>query len=246
MSRVNRQTVVHISANDLPGFSQSNVQKAFLQRVAALHLPSGVAIKPNAGGQGQDLVQTVQGLGASLLLSFALVYLLMVALYDSYRLPFIIMFAIPVAAVGAVGSLALTGQTLNLFSLIGTVMLVGLASKNGILLVDFANHRIRRGIYRYAAIRESALERFRPIVMTTFSMIAGMTPIALALDPGSSVRRSLGIVVIGGLLSSLVLTLVLVPVAFVWFAPRHPIPEPPEGDILALETAAGAGAGAPA
>jgi HAE1 family hydrophobic/amphiphilic exporter-1 len=240
MSRVNRQTVVHIASNVEPGATQSIVQKAFLQRVAALHLPPGVKVAPNAGGQGQDLVQTVQGLGASLLLSFALVYLLMVALYDSYRLPFIIMFAIPVAAVGAIGSLAITGQTLNLFSLIGTVMLVGLASKNGILLVDFANHRIRRGIDRYAAIRESAFERFRPIVMTTFSMIAGMTPIALALDPGSSVRRSLGIVVIGGLISSLLLTFLLVPVAFVWFAPRHPIPEPEEGDVSSLAAVAGA------
>ena len=240
MSRVNRQTVVHIGANLQPGATQSNVQKAFLQRVKGLDLPAGVTVGPNAGGQGQDLVQTVQGLGASLLLSFALVYLLMVALYDSYRLPFIIMFAIPVASVGAIGSLALTGQTLNLFSLIGTVMLVGLASKNGILLVDFANHRIRRGIDRYAAIRESAYERFRPIVMTTFSMIAGMTPIALALDPGSSVRRSLGIVVIGGLISSLLLTFVLVPVAFVWFAPTHPIPEEPEGDVAALAAVAGA------
>ena len=240
MSRVNRQTVVHVGSNVAPGASQSNVQKAFLQRVAALHLPSGVTLGQNAGGQGQDLVQTVQGLGASLVLSFALVYLLMVALYDSYRLPFIIMFAIPVAAVGAIGSLAITGQTLNLFSLIGTVMLVGLASKNGILLVDFANHRIRRGVDRYAAIRESAFERFRPIVMTTFSMIAGMTPIALALDPGSSVRRSLGIVVIGGLVSSLLLTFLLVPVAFVWFAPTHPIPEPEQDDISSLAAVAGA------
>lgn len=242
MSRVNRQTVVHLSSNVGPGATQSGVQKAFMQRVAALHLPSGVTLGPNAGGQGQDLVQTVQGLGASLLLSFALVYLLMVALYDSYRLPFIIMFAIPVAAVGAIGALAITGQTLNLFSLIGTVMLVGLASKNGILLVDFANGRIRRGVDRYVAIKESAFERFRPIVMTTFSMIAGMTPIALALDPGSSVRRSLGIVVIGGLISSLLLTLVLVPVAFIWFAPTHPIPEPEEADISSLAFAARASA----
>ncbi len=222
MSRVNRQTVVHVSSNVAPGAVLSNVQKGFLARVASLGLPEGVRVVPNAGGNAQDLADTVKGLGSALVLSFALVYLLMVALYDSYRLPFIIMFAIPVAAVGALGSLALTGQSLNFFSLIGTVLLVGLVSKNGILLVDFANHRIRQGIDRTTAIRESAQERFRPIVMTTFSMIAGMAPIALAIDPGSATRRSLGIVVIGGLLSSLVLTLVVVPIAFVWFAPRHP------------------------
>ena len=224
ITRTNRNTVIHVSANVAPGYALSNVQRTFLQRVAALHLPNTVHVIPNAGGQQQNLAQTVSGLGWALLLSFTLVYLLMVALYDSYVLPAIIMFAIPVAAVGALGSLAITGQTLNLFSLIGTVMLVGLVSKNGILLVDFANHRIRRGMDRISAIRESARERFRPIVMTTFSMIAGMLPIAIALEPGSETRRSLGIVVIGGLTSSLLLTLVLVPVAFVWLAPRHPEP----------------------
>jgi HAE1 family hydrophobic/amphiphilic exporter-1 len=227
ITRTDRQTVVHVSANTTPGIALSNVQRAFLQRVAALHLPNTVHVIPNARGQQQNLADTVNGLGWALILSFTLVYLLMVALYDSYVLPAIIMFAIPVASVGALGSLALTSQTLNLFSLIGTVMLVGLVSKNGILLVDFANHRIRAGIDRCTAIRESARERFRPIVMTTVSMIAGMLPIAVALDPGSEVRRSLGIVVIGGLTSSLLLTLVLVPVAFVWLAPRHPKPEEP-------------------
>jgi HAE1 family hydrophobic/amphiphilic exporter-1 len=234
MSRVNRQTVVHVSANIAPGAVLSNVQKAFAKKLAALKIPDTVSVAPNAGGQQASLIQTVQGLGAALVLAFALVYLLMLALYDSYRLPFIIMFAVPVASVGALSALALTNSSLNLFSLIGTVMLIGLVSKNGILLVDFANHRIRAGIDRRAAIIESAFERFRPIVMTTVSMIAGMTPIALALDPGSNVRRALGIVVIGGLTSSLLLTLLLVPVAFVWFAPRHPHIEKPrdESDLL--------------
>jgi len=224
LTRVNRVTVVHVSANPAPGVAQSLVQQRFMQRLAALHLPSSVSVKPNVGGQQQNLGDTVTGLGQALLLAFVLVYLLMVALYDSYRLPFIIMFAVPVASVGALGALWITGQQLNLYSLIGIVMLVGLVSKNGILLVDFANHRIRAGIDRVAAIRESARERFRPIVMTTISMVAGMMPIALALEPGSTQRQALGVVVIGGLLSSLVLTLVLVPVAFVWFAPRHAAP----------------------
>ena len=236
ITRTNRQTVVHVSANIVPGAALSNVQRAFVQRVAALHLPNTVHVIPNARGQQQNLAETVNGLGWALILSFTLVYLLMVALYDSYILPAIIMFAIPVASVGALGSLALANQTLNLFSLIGTVMLIGLVSKNGILLVDFANHRIRNGIDRYTAIRESARERFRPIIMTTMSMIAGMLPIAIALEPGSEVRRSLGIVVIGGLTSSLLLTLVLVPVAFVWLAPRHPKPAEPAPEPAPLPT----------
>ncbi|MGC2408276.1 MAG: efflux RND transporter permease subunit, partial [Candidatus Cybelea sp.] len=219
MTRVNRQTVVHVQSNLEPGVTQSIVQNAFARRLAALHLPATVLVRANVTGQQQNLSDTVRGMGAGLILSFCLVYLLMVALYNSYRLPFIIMFSVPVAAVGALTSLALTHQALNLFSLIGTVLLVGLASKNGILLVDFANHMVAGGMDRASALVEAARERFRPIIMTTCAMIAGMTPIALALDPGAGQRQALGIVVIGGLISSLVLTLVLVPVMFMWLGP---------------------------
>jgi hydrophobic/amphiphilic exporter-1 (mainly G- bacteria), HAE1 family len=222
ITRINRQTVIHLGANVQPGFALSTVQSDFLARVKALHLPNIVQIGTAAGGTQQNLIQTVNGLGFALILSILLVYLLMVALYDAYRAPFVIMFAVPVAAIGALGGLALTHQSLNLYSLIGVVMLVGLVSKNGILLVDLARHRVAAGLDKVAAIEESARERFRPIVMTTASMIAGMTPLALALDPGSVAKRSLGTVVIGGLTSSLVLTLVLVPIIFVWLAPGPP------------------------
>ena len=220
MTRVNRQTVVHVQSNLVPGATQSIVQNNFMRRLAALHLPSTVSVRANVGGQQQNLSDTVNGMTVGLILSLSLVYLLMVALYDSYRLPFIIMFSVPVAAVGALTSLAVTHQALNLFSLIGTVLLVGLASKNGILLVDFANHMVERGMDRSAAMIEAARERFRPIIMTTCAMIAGMTPIALALDAGAAQRQALGIVVIGGLTSSLLLTLVLVPVMFMWLGPK--------------------------
>jgi hydrophobic/amphiphilic exporter-1 (mainly G- bacteria), HAE1 family len=220
ITRTNRQTVVHVQANLSPGVAQSLVQKRFLQRLKQLNLPSTVQVRANVGGQQQNLSDTVSGMAASLALSFILVYLLMVALYDSYRLPFIIMFAIPVATFGALTALALTHQALNLYSLIGTVLLVGLASKNGILLVDFANHMVQNGMERRVAMIESAKERFRPIVMTTCAMIAGMTPIALALDTGGAQRQALGIVVIGGLTSSLLLTLVIVPVVFMWLGPK--------------------------
>ena len=225
MTRTNRETVVHIQANVAPGVALSNVQNQFAKRLAAEKLPDTVQVKPNVGGNQQNLADTVFGMGAGLILSSILVYLLMVALYNSYRLPFIIMFAVPVATVGALTALALTRQSLNLYSLIGTVLLVGLASKNGILLVDFANHMVEQGMDRAGAMVESAKERFRPIVMTTCAMIAGMTPIALALDPGGAQRQALGVVVIGGLISSLVLTLVLVPVIFMWLGPTGPAKE---------------------
>jgi multidrug efflux pump len=108
-----------------------------------------------------------------------------------------------------------------LFSLIGTILLVGIVTKNGILLVDYANTLRERGLSKIDAIKESAFTRFRPIVMTSISVVAGNVPLALALEPGSSVRSSLGVVVIGGILSSLLLTLLLVPVMYENLAPEH-------------------------
>jgi len=219
IARINRRSVVYIGANVASGAELSNVQTAFNKQLARLHLPADITVAPVAGGNQQNVHDTIVGMSISLVLSIALVYLLMVALYDSYRTPFVIMFSVPVAVVGALGALALTHQTLNLFSFIGSVLLIGLVSKNGILLVDFANRLRREGRDKTEAVRESALERFRPIIMTTLAMIAGMTPLALALDPGSQAERSLGTVVIGGLSSSLLLTLLLVPIIYLRFAP---------------------------
>src|SRR5665213_1381488 len=151
--RINRASVVYAGADLAPGAKLSNVQHDFASRLAALQLPSSVTVAPASGGNEQQVSATVKGMTVALLLSIVLVYLLMVALYNSYRTPFIIMFAVPVAVVGALGSLALTGQTLNLFSLIGSVLLIGLVTKNGILLVDFANRRRNEGLGRIAAIR---------------------------------------------------------------------------------------------
>jgi HAE1 family hydrophobic/amphiphilic exporter-1 len=220
IERINRANVVYVGANLAPGALLSNVQRDFSRRLAALHLPSTLTVAPSAGGNEQEVGSTVSGMSIALTLSTVLVYLLMVALYNSYRTPFIIMFAVPVAVVGALGSLALTHQTLNLFSLIGSVLLIGLVTKNGILLVDFADARQRDGLGRIEAIREAARERFRPIIMTTSAMIAGMIPLAFVLDPGAQAEASLGTVVIGGLASSLLLTLVLVPVVYVALAAK--------------------------
>jgi len=221
ITRVDRNTVVDISSNVAPGSTLSNVQKAFQQRLTSLHLPRNIVVRPRPLGQQDLMGQTLAGLGGSLILSIVLVFLLMVALYNSYRSPLIILFSVPVAAVGALGALTLTHGTLNLFSLIGTILLVGIVSKNGILLVDFANTLRERGRNKLQAIQESAFTRFRPIVMTSISIVAGNIPLALALEPGSRVRSSLGVVVIGGILSSLILTLLLVPIMFLWLAPEH-------------------------
>jgi len=221
IDRVDRQTVIHVSANVAAGASLSGVQNAFESRLRGLRLPASVSVAPDSSGTQQNLKDTVSGMAIALALGMVLVFLLMVALYNSYLSPFIIMFSVPVAVVGALGALAITRQTLNAFSLIGTVLLIGLVTKNGILLVDFANQLRDRGMDKLAAIRESARVRFRPIVMTTAAMVFGMLPLALGLDHAVESRRSLGIVVIGGLISSLLLTLILIPVVYVWLSPTH-------------------------
>lgn len=221
ITRVDRNSVIDISANVAPGYSLSALQEAFNKRLPSLHLPKNIVVRPRPLGSQDFMGQALRGLGGSLILSVLLVFLLMVALYNSYRSPLIIMFSVPVAACGALGALVLTHETLNLFSLIGTILLVGIVSKNGILLVDFANTLRERGRTKLEAIKESAYIRFRPIIMTSISVVAGNFPLALALEPGSSVRSSLGVVVIGGILSSLVLTLVLVPVMYMYLAPEH-------------------------
>jgi len=221
ITRINRQSIVYVGANVAPGRELSNVQNDFNRRVAALRLGADTIVAPVTGGNQEFVHDTVVGMSISLALSVLLVYLLMVALYNGYRTPFVVMFSVPVAVVGALGALAITHQTLNLFSFIGSVLLIGLVSKNGILLVDFANRlRLTQDGTR-AAMIEAAFERFRPIVMTTVAMIAGMLPLALALDRGAEAQRSLGTVVIGGLSSSLILTLLLVPVVYLRLAPSR-------------------------
>ena len=229
VTRTDRHDVVHVNANYGPGSSLSAVENGLMRRLPSLHLPPNVVVRPAPLGQQDFMHQTLVGMGLAMIVSVLLVYLLMVALYNSYVSPFIIIFSVPVAAIGAIGALFLTHRTLNLFSLIGTILLIGIAAKNGILLVDYANTLRAQGRDKLAAIKESAHTRFRPIIMTSFSVVAGNIPLALALDPGSSSRSSLGIVVIGGVLSSLVLTLLLIPNVYVWVAPKD---RPPTRDAV--------------
>jgi hydrophobic/amphiphilic exporter-1 (mainly G- bacteria), HAE1 family len=219
MTRTDRNTVVHVDANIASNSSLSTVENGFFRKLPSLHLPQNIVVRPAPLGQQDFMHQTLVGMGTAMIISVVLVYLLMVALYNSYLSPFIIIFSVPVAAIGAISALVVTHNTLNLFSLIGTILLIGIATKNGILLVDYANTLRSRGLSKLAAIKESAHTRFRPIIMTSISVVAGNVPLALALDPGSQSRSSLGIVVIGGVLSSLVLTLLLIPNVYMWVAP---------------------------
>ena len=186
---------------------------------AALAQPGFMPPGVDAGsddGDSQLYNDTFSSMGLALLTSFCLVYTLMVILYGSFVEPFIVMFSVPVAIVGALGGLAIRHQTLNLFSLIAIIMLFGLVAKNGILLVDYANQQRRKGLPVVEAMKAAAATRFRPILMTTCAMVFGMLPLSLGLTEGAEERASMGTVLIGGLISSLLLTLALVPVMYSW------------------------------
>jgi HAE1 family hydrophobic/amphiphilic exporter-1 len=219
INRVNRTEVVYITGNIAPGYELSDVVNTFQKRLGAMHLPDTVTLRPAALGQQDLLNQALLALLTSLAFSILLVFLVIVALYNSYRTPFVTLFAIPLATIGALAALWITHSTLNLYSLIGIILLVGLVTKNGILLVDYADTVRERGASKDDGMRQAAATRFRPIIMTTVAMISGMLPLALGLEPGAQSRASLGIVVIGGLLSSLVLTLFIVPIMYHWLAP---------------------------
>ncbi|MEO6990596.1 MAG: efflux RND transporter permease subunit [Candidatus Baltobacteraceae bacterium] len=231
VERESRQRIVRVYANSRNGAPIGLVT----QQVNALlakpgFVPPGVTAAASSESDAGLFGDAVTKLGLALLTSFLLIYMLLVVLYRAYLTPLVIMFSVPVALVGAFGLLAILnalhglfpdvrlfqGQSLNLFSMLGIVMLVGLVAKNGILLVDYANTLRERGYDLTNAIRESATIRFRPIVMTTIAMIAGMTPLAAGITDGAEFRKSMGTVIIGGLASSLFLTLFLVPVVYVW------------------------------
>jgi len=142
----------------------------------------------------------------------------MVVLYNSLLDPVIVLFSIPLSFIGALLTLALTMNTLNIFSIIGLIVLIGLVAKNAILLVDFTNHiRKEEGLNLFDALVEAGKERLRPILMTTFAMIFGMLPIALAAGNGAEIKNGMAWVIIGGLASSMVLTLIVVPVVYYIF-----------------------------
>ncbi|QXV65553.1 efflux RND transporter permease subunit [Mucilaginibacter sp. 21P] len=158
-----------------------------------------------------------------------LIYLVLAAQFESFMDPFIVMLTVPLAIAGAFISLWLFDQTFNIFSQIGIITLVGLVTKNGILIVEFANQRMEHGLSKYEAVVEAATSRLRPILMTSLAVVLGSVPIALALGAGAKSRTSLGIVIIGGMLFSLVLTLYVIPTMYMVFASktrRDPDAEP--------------------
>ena len=169
------------------------------------------------GGDMENQSEGFGSLGIALLAAIVLVYLIMVALYNSFVYPFVVLFSIPLSIIGALLALALTNNSLNIFTILGLIMLIGLVAKNAIILVDFTNQRKAEGETTYNALIQANHARLRPILMTTIAMVIGMLPIALASGAGAEWKNGLAWVIIGGLLSSLFLTLIVVPVMYAIF-----------------------------
>jgi hydrophobic/amphiphilic exporter-1 (mainly G- bacteria), HAE1 family len=210
IERADRQRRVMVLANLMPGYSLGNIRVQIDNMLREQNvIPPGVRV--SWFGEGEVMAREGVYMMQALLLAFILVYLLMVALFENWLYPFIIMFSQPQALVGALLALIVARSELNIVSMIGIIMLVGLVGKNAILLVDFTNTLRSRGMPRDEALQQAAPIRLRPILMTTLSLVLAMVPIALAVGRGSEFRAPLGIVIIGGMLVSTLLTLLVIP-----------------------------------
>ncbi|MBM3419387.1 MAG: efflux RND transporter permease subunit, partial [Bacteroidetes bacterium] len=166
------------------------------------------------GGEIKRQKESMGALGTAMLVGLCLVYLILVALYDNFIYPFVVLFSILVALVGAILALNLSASNMGVFTLLGMLMLLGLVAKNAILIVDFANHLKDKGKNTYEALLEAVRERMRPILMTTIAMVIGMIPIATATGSGAEWKNGLAWVLIGGLTSSMFLTIIIVPMMY--------------------------------
>jgi len=185
---------------------------------AGLDLPDGFTTE--VGGSADDFVESFQSLGLALLVAIVLVYLVMASQFESLRLPFVIIFSVPLALIGVVLIFAATGSALDISALIGVIMLVGIAVNNGIVMVDAANQLMEKGLDRVQAIWQASRTRLRPVLLTSLTTILAMVPLAMQLGEGSEQWSGMARAVIGGLITATVLTLFLVPVLYTWFAPR--------------------------
>lgn len=211
VERKNRRSSVTVTANTLgigSGTLVSNIQAGLKENP----LPDDIIL--TWGGDAKNQSEGFGSLGLAMLAGLMLVYFIMVLLYDSFVYPFVVLFSIPVAVIGALLALALSSSNIGIFAMLGMLMLIGLVVKNAILIVDFANQQKAMGVPFREAILIAGEERLRPILMTTIAMVIGMVPIATATGAGAEWKNSLAWVLIGGLTSSMLLTIYLVPMAY--------------------------------
>ncbi len=210
--RSNRTRQIMIGANTLKGRALNEITQNVLNALARIPYPAGVTYE--FGGQVEQNRKMFASLGLAMALAVIFVYMVLASQFGSFVQPFVIMLALPLSIIGAVLGLLLANKLFDMVAFIGLIMLMGLVTKNSILLVDYTNVLRRRGMKRFEAIVEAGSTRLRPILMTTLAMILGMIPVAVGFGASSSFRQSIGYTIIGGLTSSTILTLVVVPVVY--------------------------------
>jgi multidrug efflux pump subunit AcrB len=202
---------VRVSANP-DGRSLGEITGDIEAAAAKLQLPPGYDIVH--GGDAEELKDMFSNMLQALFLAVVFIYLILASQFGSFLHPLAIMLSLPLSLFGVAVALLATGDTLNIMSMIGLIMLMGLVTKNAILLVDFANHGRKAGLSIPEALLQAGLVRMRPIIMTTAAMIFGMLPLALALEEGGELQASMGRAIIGGVITSTLLTLIVVPVLY--------------------------------
>jgi multidrug efflux pump len=212
LNHFNRVRSFTLSGNLMPGFTLGEALDS-LNAAAAEVLPAGSSVA--LSGESRELAESGSALYFAFVLALVVVFMVLAAQFESLVHPFTVLLAVPLAVTGALVALLLAGSTLNLYSQIGMILLIGLVTKNSILLVEYANQLKAKGMTAVEAMLESGRIRLRPILMTAVATIMGAMPIALGLGAGSASRRPLGYAIVGGLLFSTVLTLYLVPVVYV-------------------------------
>jgi len=212
LNRLDRVNSISLTAQAI-GRPSGDINNEIKAKTAAVPLPPGVEVKPSGYLSMQS--DSFSTLGSALLLSFVLIYAILAILFDSLTYPLAVMFSLPFAMVGGFVSLAITRQTLNTFSIMSIILLMGLAAKNAILLVDRAlKNNKERDMDYVEAFKEAVKTRIRPIGMTTAAMVFGMLPVALGLGSAGEMKSAMGVVLIGGLIFSMVVTMIIVPVSF--------------------------------
>jgi multidrug efflux pump len=211
LNHYNRVRSATITANLVPGVSLGQALDD-LDRISAEKLPSGM--KRDYAGQSLEFKSSTSSLYFMFLLAIIFIYLVLAAQFESFIHPLTILLSVPLAVFGALLALLIFGQSLNIYSQIGLIMLIGLVTKNAILIVEFSNQLRGQGKSATDAVIEAATIRLRPILMTSLATIFGVLPIAIGLGAGAESRRPLGLAVVGGMLFSTFLTLVLVPVLY--------------------------------